>query len=76
MEPTAGWPPPTPPAPGPPEGTANVRITGIDIGFGDLVVFLIKLTLAYIPALIILWIFAMILVGLFGGIFGGLLGAL
>jgi predicted membrane channel-forming protein YqfA (hemolysin III family) len=34
----------------------NVVLTGIDVPFGQLVVYLIKLALAAIPALVVLWL--------------------
>lgn len=53
-----------------------MRITGVDIGFGDLVVLLIKITLAYIPVMIILMILFAIAGVIFGGLFAGIMGSL
>jgi hypothetical protein len=59
-----------------PGAPTNVRITGVDIGFGDLVVLLIKITLAYIPVMIILMILFAIAGVIFGGVFAGIMGSL
>lgn len=53
-----------------------VTITGIDIPFGDLVVLIIKLALASIPAYLLLMVVAMIVMGIFGTLFGGFLAML
>jgi hypothetical protein len=51
------------------ENRAEVKITGVDIPFWDLVVLIVKIALASVPAIFILWfVFAMIGM-LFGGIF-------
>ncbi|MCC6906200.1 MAG: hypothetical protein IT326_10185 [Anaerolineae bacterium] len=63
-------------------GGGDVRITDFRMGFWSLVVLLVKIALAAIPAMIILWTISAIILGLigfllsvlFGGI--GLLGAL
>lgn len=52
----------------------NVVVTGLKIPFGSLVVFLIKLALASIPALLIVWIVLMVLMMVFMAIFGGMTG--
>jgi fatty acid desaturase len=45
-------------------------VTDIEIPFGRMVVFLIKLGLAAIPALIILWLITALLMATFGMLFG------
>ena len=47
----------------------KVIISGIDIPFMDLVVLLIKLALASIPALIVIFGFISLMSTIFGGIF-------
>ena len=54
----------------------GVRITGIDIGIGDLIVLMIKVAIASIPAGIIIMIVFGIIGAIFGGIFAGLMGGL
>jgi len=53
------------------EQDTKIIISGIDIPFWDLVVFIVKFTLASIPALFIIWFVFM----LFGMVFGGMFGA-
>lgn len=55
-------------------GANRVVITGVDMSFGDLVVFILKVMLASIPAYIILFIIFGILAAVFGGLFAGLIG--
>ena len=55
-------------------GENRVVVTGIDMSFGDLVVFILKVMLAAIPAYILLFIIFAILTAVFGGLFAGLLG--
>jgi hypothetical protein len=57
-----------------PVGEGRVVITGVQIPFGDLVVLIIKLVLASIPAYIMLIIFIAMLAGIFRGVLGGLGG--
>ena len=45
-------------------------VTDVEIPFGRMVVFLIKLGLAAIPALIILWLITALLMATFGMLFG------
>lgn len=54
----------------------RVTITDIDIPFGRLVMLIIKLWLASIPAIIIIGIVLAIVGGILSLIFGGILGAL
>ncbi|WP_457595761.1 hypothetical protein [Hydrogenimonas sp.] len=54
----------------------EVKITGLDIPFWDLVWFMVKLALASIPALFIIYFFFAALGLLFGGIFHALLAPL
>lgn len=55
-------------------GDSRVVITGVDIPFGEMVVLIVKVALASIPAYIILFILFAILGMIFGGIFAGMLG--
>lgn len=57
-------------------GEGRVVVSGVDIPFGDLVVLIIKMALAAIPAYFILFGLAAIVGVVFGGIFGGILGVL
>jgi len=50
------------------EKETKVVLSGVDISFWNLVVFIVKITLASIPALFIIWFVFM----LFGAIFGGM----
>lgn len=52
------------------EENKKVIISGINIPFWDLVVFIVKFTLASIPALFIIWFVFMIFGLIFGGTFG------
>ena len=52
----------------------RVVITGVDMDFGQLVVFILKVMLASIPAYIILILFFAMLAGIFGGVLAGLAG--
>ncbi len=51
------------------ENKTEVKITGVDIPFLDLVVFIVKIALASIPALFVLWFVFAIFGMLFGGTF-------
>jgi hypothetical protein len=51
------------------EDEKKVIINGIDIPFMDLVVLLIKLALASIPAMIVIFGFLSLMSTLFGGVF-------
>ena len=57
-----------------PAGAGRVVIAGVDIPFGDLVMLIIKVALASIPAYIILFILFMAVAAVFGGLFAGLAG--
>lgn len=46
-------------------------LVDIDIPFGRLVMIIIKIALASIPAMIVVWITLGLIMALFGGIFGG-----
>jgi hypothetical protein len=54
-----------------PQEPASVRIIDIKMPFGSLVVFMVKWTIAAIPALIILAIIGALLSGLLVGMFSG-----
>jgi hypothetical protein len=55
----------------PPSEPAPVRIVDIKMPFGSMVVFMVKWSIAAIPALIILAVIFGIAVGLVNGIFSG-----
>jgi hypothetical protein len=50
----------------------EVVITGVKIGFMDLVTLILKVWLASIPAMIIIWIVMAIIMGIFSALFGSL----
>ncbi|GAP13051.1 hypothetical protein LARV_00793 [Longilinea arvoryzae] len=54
----------------------HVKIVNIDISFWDLVGFLIKLTFAWIPALLVVGIITLLISLIFGGLFGSFLGGI
>ena len=54
-------------------GTNHVVVTGVDIPFGEMVVLILKVMLASIPAYIILFIIFSILMTVFGGLLTGLM---
>jgi hypothetical protein len=51
------------------EDEKKIIISGIDIPFMDLVVLLIKLALASIPAMIVIFGFISLMSAIFGGVF-------
>jgi hypothetical protein len=53
-------------------GPSPIVIRGVDIPFGDLVVLIIKMALAAIPAYIVLFIIFSIIFAILASIFGGL----
>jgi hypothetical protein len=57
-----------------PEAPVSVIVRDVEMSFGSMVVFIIKWTLASIPALIILFVVGMMLAAIFGGLFAGLRG--
>lgn len=70
------YPPQTPGAAMPqapvPMRLTQVSIVDIDMPFGRMVVFILKWMLASIPAIIIMWIFMVLVMFVFGAAFGGL----
>lgn len=58
-------------AAGQPKGLQHVKIENINMPFWALVGFMIKVTLASIPAMLILWVVFAILALVLGGVFGG-----
>lgn len=58
-----------------PVGDQRVVITGVQIPFGEMVLLIIKMVLASIPAYIILGMLFFMLAAVFGGIFAGIFGA-
>lgn len=57
-----------------PAGDGRVVITGVQIPFGEMVMLIIKMVLASIPAYIILFIIFLILGTIFGGMFAAMMG--
>lgn len=57
------------------EHEQRVVVTDLNIPFGSLTVFLIKLALASIPALLMVWFVMMVLLMLFMTMFGGIFGS-
>ena len=51
------------------EKEMKVVLTGINISFWNLVIFIVKIALASIPALFIVWFVFMLFGTVFGGIF-------
>jgi hypothetical protein len=49
-----------------------VRVTDIDISFGQMIVLMVKLAIAAIPAAILLFIIGLVFAVVFGGLIGGL----
>tara|TARA_R110001599_G_scaffold67867_4_gene191436 strand:- start:65681 stop:66025 length:345 start_codon:yes stop_codon:yes gene_type:complete len=58
--------------PEPSEKVKEVLIAGIKIPFWSLVMLLVKLAIASIPAFMILFIIGALAIGLFGSLFGGI----
>jgi hypothetical protein len=52
--------------------TSNVNIVDISMPFMSMVVFMVKVTIAAIPAVIILSILGAVVGGILGGVFGGM----
>lgn len=57
-------------------GPTEVTVVDVQMPFGSMVVFILKWTLAAIPAMICLGIIAAIFVAVFGGIFGGIIASM
>ncbi len=57
------------------KGPLHVKIENINMPFWALVGFMIKVTLASIPAMLILWVIFAIIALVLGGVFGGIFGA-
>lgn len=55
-------------------GRTQVTVVDVQMPFGSMVVFILKWTLASIPAVIIIAILAFIIATVFGGIFASLSG--
>jgi len=51
------------------EPVQKVSVSDVSMPFGSMVVFILKWTLASIPAMLIIFLIAMVLAGLFGGMF-------
>jgi hypothetical protein len=81
IAPPAAIPAPAPvvsltPAPAVSSGPARVIVVDFDMTFGSMVLFMVKWTLAAIPAMIILFFLFAVVSAIFGGMFAALLGGL
>lgn len=56
------------------ENVQKVSVSDVSMPFGSMVVFILKWTLASIPAMLIIFLVAMVLAGLFGGMFMAMRG--
>ncbi len=56
------------------EPVQKVSVSDVSMPFGSMVVFILKWTLASIPAMLIIFLVAMVLAGLFGGMFMSMRG--
>jgi hypothetical protein len=54
------------------EQEQKVVVVDVNMKFGSMVVFLVKLAIAFIPAAIILFFVGLLAAALFGGLFSGL----
>jgi hypothetical protein len=55
------------------EQEQKVVVVDVNMKFGSMVIFLVKLAIAFIPAAIILFFVGLVVAALFGGLFSGLL---
>jgi uncharacterized membrane protein len=55
------------------EQEQKVVVVDVNMKFGSMVLFLVKLAIAFIPAAIILFFVGLVVAALFGGLFSGLL---
>jgi hypothetical protein len=56
------------------EPVQKVSVSDVSMPFGSMVVFILKWTLASIPAMLIIFLIAMVIAGLFGGMFMSMRG--
>lgn len=56
------------------ENVQKVSVSDVSMPFGSMVVFILKWTLASIPAMLIIFLIAMVLAGVFGGMFAAMRG--
>jgi hypothetical protein len=56
------------------EPVQKVSVSDVSMPFGSMVVFILKWTLASIPAMLIIFLVAMVIAGLFGGMFAAMRG--
>ncbi len=56
------------------EPVQQVSVRDVSMPFGSMVVFILKWTLASIPAMLIIFLIAMVIAGLFGGMFMAMRG--
>ena len=56
------------------ESVQKVSVSDVSMPFGSMVVFILKWTLASIPAMLIIFLIAMVIAGIFGGMFMSLKG--
>jgi CDP-diglyceride synthetase len=54
------------------ETVQKVSVSDVSMPFGSMVVFILKWTLASIPAMLIIFLVALVIAGLFGGLFTAL----
>jgi CDP-diglyceride synthetase len=54
------------------ESVQKVSVSDVSMPFGSMVVFILKWTLASIPAMLIIFVVALVVAGLFGGLFTAL----
>lgn len=54
------------------ESVQKVSVSDVSMPFGSMVVFILKWTLASIPAMLIIFLVALVVAGLFGGLFTAL----
>jgi hypothetical protein len=57
-----------------PSAPIRVHIIDIDMPFGSMVTFILKWTIASIPALLILMVLGFMISAMFAGLFAGLIG--
>lgn len=56
------------------EPVQKVSVSDVSMPFGSMVVFILKWTLASIPAMLIIFLIVAVIAGLFGGIFTAMRG--
>ncbi|MGH7711816.1 MAG: hypothetical protein ACREOG_11065 [Gemmatimonadaceae bacterium] len=56
------------------ESVQKVSVSDVSMPFGSMVVFILKWTLASIPAMLIIFLIALVIAGIFGGMFAAMRG--